>query len=407
MCLPAYARHRNRSGITEEKRMRTLRAAVAIDSFKGSLDSETLGLAAARGIMKACAGASVRVIPVADGGEGTSAVLRKLLRADAVSAMVRDPEGKTIEAEFGLSGKSAVLEMASASGLTLVPRENRNPWKLSTEGTGDLCLAAAAAGADRITIGIGGSATSDAGSGFLHSLGGRFYDMNGNETVPVPENFMSIVKADLSEPLRFAEKVSITAASDVMNPLLGENGAAMVFAGQKGAKEEDLAKLDVASGHIADVISEAAGNDMRESPGAGAAGGLGFALLTLGAELRSGIDLILDAADFDRTAALCDFVITGEGSVDRSTSLGKVPYGVARRASALGVPAIAIAGRSCIEEESIGDTMLTSVFPVHRTALTQEQAMDPALTEHDAETAAFMIARTFCAALYRAGAEPY
>lgn len=403
---PEHGKQKTAPQTWEEKRMKTLRAAVAIDSFKGSLDSETLGRAAARGIRKASAGASVRVIPVADGGEGTSSVLRKLMKAETVSAEARDPEGKVIEAEFGLSGKSAVLEMAAASGLTLVQEKRRNPWRLSTAGTGDLLLAAAGKGADEIIIGIGGSATSDAGSGFLHALGGRFYDSEGRDVVPVPENFLRIVRADLSAPLAFAGKISLTAASDVMNPLLGENGAAFVFARQKGAREEDLGRLDEAARHIAEVISEAAGNDMSAVPGAGAAGGLGFALLTLGAELRSGIDLILDAADFDRTAALCDFVITGEGSVDRSTSLGKVPYGVARRASAIGVPAIALAGRSCVDADGIGDTMLTSVFPVHRTAMTEEQAMDPALTEHDVETAAFMIARTFAAAVYRAGTEP-
>lgn len=335
---------------------------IAVDSFKGSLSSRQVAEAAAAAVRDVFPACETVCLDVADGGEGTLEALCGAgcrLAGEASPAVsggavripltVQGPLGNPVAAEYALLEKgTAVIEMARASGLTLVPPKLRNPINTSSFGTGELIADALRRGCRRCIIGLGGSATNDAGTGMLAALGWRFLDRNGRALPPVGASLGEIVSVDdsnVAQALR-SGGCRFTVACDVDTPFCGPDGAAAVFAPQKGADAAAVERLEAGMQSFATVIEHFTGVDVRHLPGAGAAGGLGGAFAAfLGAALKPGAELVLDAAGFGEALSGADLVITGEGSLDAQTARGKLPYCVLRRASALGVPTLAIAGR--------------------------------------------------------------
>ena len=321
-----------------------LRIIAAFDSFKGSLTSREAGEAFRSGFIEVHPDAEVVILPIADGGEGMAEAICEGMGGEMVSAIVSDPLCRKIEARYAVvnDGYTAVIAMSAASGLTLLTPQERNPLIASTYGTGELILDAARRGCREIVVGLGGSATNDGGAGMLRALGYRFYDSAGEElcdTISILEHLHSISTAELTTLL---DGVSLTVAVDVDNPLFGEHGAAEVFARQKGANEEMVVRLDCALRHYADVIDGAS----AEVAGTGAAGGMGYAFrAVLGAELRSGIDIVLSFVKFDDIVQGAHMVVTGEGSIDAQTLHGKAPAGVLRAARRHNIPVVALGGR--------------------------------------------------------------
>ena len=325
------------------------RIIAALDSFKGSLSSREAGEAFRRGFMEVCPDAEVEVLAIADGGEGMAEAISEGVCGEMVSVVVSDPLGRKIEANYALinEGTTAVIAMSSASGLTLLTTEERNPLIASTFGTGELIADALERGCSEIIMGLGGSATNDCGVGMLRALGYRFYDDEGVElcdTISILERTESISTA-ARHPLLMG--VKFTAAVDVDNPLYGPQGAAHIFAPQKGASPEMVLRLDRALRHFADVVDA----DSAYVAGAGAAGGMGYVLhAMLGARMRPGIEIVLSLLDFERRAEGVALVVTGEGSIDSQTLHGKAPAGVLAAAQRLGIPVVALGGR--VEGES-------------------------------------------------------
>ena len=326
------------------------RIIAAFDSFKGSLTSREAGEAFRRGFMAERPDAEVEVLTIADGGEGMAEAISEGVGGEMVSAVVNDPLGRRIEARYALinGGDTAVIAMSSASGLTLLKPEERNPLIASTFGTGELIADALERGCREIIMGLGGSATNDCGVGMLRALGYRFYDAEGEElrdTISILERVESISTAE-RHPLLMG--VKFTAAVDVDNPLCGAQGAAHIFAPQKGASPEMVERLDRALRHYAEVVDA----DAADVAGAGAAGGMGYALHTmLGARMHSGIEILLSLLDFERRAEGASLVVTGEGSIDAQTLHGKAPAGVLAAARRLGIPVVALGGRVECENE--------------------------------------------------------
>jgi glycerate kinase len=318
---------------------------IAPDKFKGALTAMQAAQAIERGVKRASADIECKLCPMADGGEGT--VETFLDRgAKRMTARVRGPLGKPVQAAFAIDDRTAIVEMSSASGLGLLDTSQYDPTKTDTFGTGGLITAALSAGARRIIVGLGGSATNDAGTGMLRALGVRFLDKNGDELregILTYERLASIDIEGLDDRVR---DVQIDAAVDVDNPLCGSDGASYTFAKQKGATPEQIERLDAVLEHIADVAARALGHDERNTPGAGAAGGLGFALVAfLDAKLERGVKLIADEVglpEMMRGASLC---MTGEGKVDMQTLHGKTVAGVAEIARDCEVPVIAFGGK--------------------------------------------------------------
>jgi glycerate kinase len=317
---------------------------IATDSFKGCCTTLEAAAEFKRGILRVFPNARINIIPIADGGEGTVSAVLSALGGSLKPVRVKGPLGEETEAVFGIaSGGRAVLEMAAASGLTLVTK--KDPMRASTYGTGELIKAALDSGCTDIYIGIGGSATNDGGAGMAEALGVRFADKNGRPVPPGGGSLHLIDTIDISNVDRRLNNANITVMSDVTNPLCGENGASAVYGPQKGATPEQVKLLDSNLEHLARKVREQLHTDFANTPGAGAAGGLGFGLMAFtGAKLRSGIEAILDLAGFDALARDVDLIITGEGNLDAQSAMGKVLSGIARRAKAYGKPVIAIAG---------------------------------------------------------------
>lgn len=334
------------------------RIVIASDSFKGSLSSaevaESLGRALT-GIDPEC---SVSCVQVADGGEGTVAAIASLKALEWHKAFVRDPLGRKITSSFASGdGGTALLEMSAASGLPLLSPEERNPLLTSTCGTGEMILAALDLGCRNFVVGIGGSATNDAGTGMLQSLGAKFLDDRGQELAGCGKNLISISSIDLSGLDLRLKDCTFSVACDVDNPFYGPQGAAFVFGPQKGADEVMVKDLDEGLRHFAEIIRRDIGIDLSNIPGAGAAGGLGGALLAfLGAQLKPGVDVVLDSIGFDSLISGADLIITGEGRLDSQTASGKTPMGVLKRADRQGIPVVAVGGciKRCPELEALG-----------------------------------------------------
>ncbi|WP_243320280.1 glycerate kinase [Geothrix sp. SG200] len=324
-----------------------MRIIVAPDSFKGSVSALGVAEAMERGIHAVFPAAEVVKVPIADGGEGTVEALVAATGGRLMHTEVRGPLGEPVRAHWGISGDggTAFIEMASASGLPLVPKELRDPRVTSTFGTGELMKAALDAGLRAIVIGIGGSATNDGGTGMARALGVRFLDAEGRDLPEGGAALARLARIDLSglDP-RLAE-ASVMVACDVDNPLCGPRGASAVYGPQKGATPEMVQELDAALGVFADVAKAATGRDIALLPGAGAAGGLGAGLLFFTpASLRPGVSIVLETTGFEALAQRADLVITGEGRTDFQTAMGKAPVGVAAVAKRHGVPVVCIAG---------------------------------------------------------------
>lgn len=346
-----------------------MKVVIAIDSFKGCLSSMDAGLAAAEGVKRAVPSAVCTVRPLADGGEGTVDALVEGLGGELRKVSVTGPAGKPVMAKYGLVGMTAVMEMAEAAGITLVSGAERDAFKTTTYGVGEMILDAVKAGAKSFVIGIGGSATNDAGAGMLQALGWRLLDADGNA---LPRGGASLSKlATIAPPVR-PFGCSFHIACDVKNPLCGPQGASAVFGPQKGATDDGVRILDAALAHFASVAG-----DTATSPGDGAAGGLGFAFRRfLGAELVPGADLVLRETRLADYVKEADVVITGEGRLDGQSVMGKAPIGVARLAKLFGKPVFAFSG--CVGDgaEAVNAAGIDAFFPILRKVVTQAEAME-------------------------------
>ena len=300
-----------------------------------------------RGVRAAAPDAETVLVPVADGGDGTLDALIDSTGGRVFKSIVTGPLGGQLEANWGVmgDGQTAVIEMALASGLALVPPKSRDPRITTTRGTGEIIKEALDRGFNRIIVGLGGSATNDAGVGMAGALGARFLDAQGGNLSQGGAALARLARIDVSKLHAALAGVEIVGATDVTNPLCGPTGASAIYGPQKGASPQVVAELDEALGNFALVVKRDLGQDIAQRPGAGAAGGLGAGLMVFaGAELRSGIDMVCDVLGFDEHLAAADLVITGEGRADRSTVFDKAPVGVARRALAQGVPTVILAG---------------------------------------------------------------
>ncbi|MDH6575219.1 glycerate kinase [Kitasatospora sp. MAP5-34] len=324
---------------------------VAPDKFKGTLEGAEVAAHLAAGIRRAAPGVEIRELPVADGGEGT---LAAALAAGftRVAAKVAGPTGLPVDAAIALRGDIAVVELAQSSGLARLPGGRTAPLGAGSYGVGQLIARAAGLGAKRIVLGLGGSACTDGGAGMVQALGVGLYDADGTELPPGGAALRRLDRIDLGSLADGLAGVEVVVACDVDNPLLGARGATAVYGPQKGADADDLVILEEGLTRFADVVREATGQDFRDAPGAGAAGGVGFAALALlGATMRPGIELLLELLGFDEAVRGARLVVTGEGCLDAQTLHGKAPAGVAAAATRAGVRVAAVAGRLELSED--------------------------------------------------------
>lgn len=355
-----------------------MKVVVAMDSFKGSMTSMEAGNAAKAGIERVC-GAEVVVKPLADGGEGTTQALVEGLGGRYVSVEVTGPMGRKVQARYGILGdeRTAVLEMAEASGILLVKAEERDPSRATTYGVGEMILDAMGRGCRKFLVGIGGSATSEGGTGMLQALGYRIADADGEPIRPGLLDLDRIVSISAEKVPEALKECSFHIACDVKNPLCGENGAVYIFGPQKGVKEEEKQVFDRKLKHFADRTQEFTGKDNRMAEGAGAAGGLGFACLSYlpNVELKSGIEVVLEAVRLEQEIRDADLVLTGEGCLDGQTVMGKVPVGVARLAKKYDVGVLAFAGSVTGDAGACNTAGIDAFFPIVRGVTTLEEAM--------------------------------
>lgn len=322
--------------------------AVASDSYKGTLSSLQVADALSEGFLETDPSLEIIRIAVADGGEGTVDAIMSARGGEWIKCTVHDPLGRPIETEYALCGDTAVIETASASGLTLLSEQERNPMETSSYGTGEQIADALSRGCRKFIIGLGGSATNDGGTGIMSALGAGFHDRKGRLLPPVGKSLSEITGIELSGFDPRVRESEFSIICDVDSPFCGPKGAAFTFAPQKGASPLQVRLLDEGLRNFGEIMENTFGSAVRDVPGAGAAGGIGGAMKAfLGGSLRKGVDVVLDAIDFDRRIAGADLVITGEGRMDSQTATGKTPCGVLRRAAALNIPTIAVAG--CVE----------------------------------------------------------
>lgn len=324
-----------------------MKVLVAPDSFKGSLAALKVATAIEEGIRRVFPQAEVRKVPMADGGEGTVQSLIDATGGKFIRKEVIGPLGEKVMAFYGILGdkRTAVVEMAAASGLPLVPPEERDPSKTTTYGTGELIVDALGKGCRDFIVGIGGSATTDGGAGMAQALGAELLDREGREIGFGGEKLRKLDRINISNLDARIGESTVTVASDVDNPLCGEKGAAHVYGPQKGASPEMAEELEEALEHFAKILKRDLGRDVRDVPGAGAAGGLGAGLIAfLGAELRPGIDIVMETVQLEKKLKDVDLVITGEGKMDEQTIYGKTPFGVAKLAKKYKKPVMGICG---------------------------------------------------------------
>jgi len=320
---------------------------IAPQSFKGSFSSSEAAKAMEKGVKAAMSDCETVLLPIADGGEGTVNAMVEAAGGKLISTRVRGPLGVSVKAVWGILGdrNTAVIEMAAASGLNLIPKNELNPLLASTYGTGELILAALESGCRRIIIGLGDSATIDGGAGMAQALGIKLLDAEGHA---IPSGGAGVAKLrhiDISGRHHLIEESSIIGACDVTNPLCGADGAAHVYGPQKGATSDMVNQLDAALRNLSNIIRQGLRLEVENMPGAGAAGGMGAGLVAfLNASLQSGIDIVCDSIGFDKHLADSDLVLTGEGRIDHQTACGKTVVGIARRAKLAGKTVIAIAG---------------------------------------------------------------
>lgn len=352
---------------------------VSSDSFKGSCSAIEVADSIEKAIHEVDSTVNVVKMPVADGGEGTIDAITSCVPATIYELEVCDPMGENAMAKYAIieNGETAVIEMAQASGLPMVPVEDRNPLVATTYGTGQLMKDALDRGVKRMIIGIGGSATNDAGAGMLMALGASLRNAEGDEITLGGGALSDVTEIDLSEFDSRVFDVEITVACDVTNPLTGENGASYVYGPQKGATPEMVELLDAALSHFAKVSANVLGVDYSTYPGTGAAGGLGFSLIAYcKAKFAAGIDIVLNVSGFEKELTDADLVITGEGRIDGQSVQGKVLYGIGIRAKERNVPVIAIGGAVRSDSEALLNHGITAMFSIANGPVTLEYAME-------------------------------
>jgi len=355
-----------------------MKIVIAPDSYKESLTALEVATAIAAGFREVFPRAEYLLLPMADGGEGTMAAMVAATGGTTIEVTVTGPLGEPVAASYGLAGdgRAAVIEMAAASGLALVPPDKRNPLQTTSYGTGELIRAALDAGSCHLIIGIGGSATNDGGAGMLQALGARLLDRDDREIGPGGGELAKLQRIDMGGMDSRLSSCRIEAACDVTNPLTGPTGASVVFGPQKGATPEMVEQLDDNLARFGELISRDLGVSVGDVPGAGAAGGMGAALLAFcGARLRPGIDIVMEAVGLDAAVRDADLVITGEGRIDSQTVHGKTPFGVARVAKRYGRPVIGIAGSLSADAGVVHAHGIDALFSVLSRVCTVDEAL--------------------------------
>ncbi len=371
------------------------RITVAVDSFKGSLTSREVADAFAMGWQSVLPDCEVRKVCIADGGEGSVYALVETLEGEYVDVEVSDPLGRPIIARYGTidKGGTAVLEMSAASGLPLLAPDERNPLLTSTFGTGEMIADALRRGCRKFLVGIGGSATNDGGLGMVQALGFKLLDAEGRELVGNGASLATVAVIDASDAMKELADAEFTIACDVNNPLYGERGAAYVYAPQKGADPDMVKRLDDGLRNYARVIEQFGGEDVSTMAGAGAAGGLGAGFKALlGARLVKGIDMVLGAMQFDKIIEGSDFVVTGEGRIDRQTVMGKAPSGVLQAATKQGIPTVAIGGSVAWCDE-LAQSDFSAILPIVAGPINLEEAMRTEVATENVRRTAIEIAK--------------
>ena len=358
-----------------------MKIVVAPDSFKGSLTALQAAEAIEKGLRDIFPAAEIKKMPMADGGEGTVQSLVDATGGRRLVERVSDPLGIEIEAEYGILGDetTAVIEMAAASGLTLVPPNRRNPLESTTYGTGQLIKAALDRGCRKLIIGIGGSATNDGGAGMAEALGAKLLTSGGQLISPGGGGLGALDTINVSDLDSRIAATATVVACDVDNPLTGKNGAAYVYGPQKGATLEMIETLDANLAHFASIVQRDMGKVVGETPGAGAAGGLGAGLIAfLDAELKSGVDIVIDAVQLETQLEGASLVVTGEGEINFQTVFGKTPVGVAKLAKAHGIPVIAIAGSISNGAEDVHKSGIDAIIDIVPAPMPLESAVENA-----------------------------
>ncbi|MBE6671004.1 MAG: glycerate kinase [Ruminococcaceae bacterium] len=373
-----------------------MRVVVAIDSFKGSLSSSQAGNAVKDAIIRLNKNSDVFVSSLADGGEGTVAALSSVLDSREVEVSVNGPLLRTVNAKYCIlkNTNTAVIEMASAAGITLVSENERNPMNTTTYGVGELIKDAINKGCRRFIVGIGGSATNDGGTGMLRALGYEFLDENNNPIELGAKGLACLSKIDTSKVMSELKECTFNIACDVTNPLCGENGCSAVFAPQKGATPEMIADMDRWLKNYAMLANKITDKADAEHAGAGAAGGLGFAFLAFtNAKLKSGVDIVLEESGIEKYIESADIVVTGEGRLDSQTVMGKAPIGVAKLAKKHGKRVIAFSGCVTDDAEICNDYGVDAFFSILRGVVSLEEALDPANAYDNLTATAYQVFR--------------
>jgi len=355
-----------------------MKIVISIDSLKGSLTSIEAANAIKKGILSVDNKSDVVIMPLADGGEGTVEALVQGMNGEEKVITVTGPINEKVNATYGIlkETNTAIIEMAQASGLPLVPSELRNPLNTTTYGVGEIIKAAIEKGCRNFIVGIGGSATNDCGVGMLQALGFEFYDENDNLVGLGGKVLNQIKRIKTDNKLKELDQCNFKIACDVNNPLYGENGAAYIYGPQKGATEEIVKELDKGLKNFAEVVKKDLGKDIAHIEGAGAAGGLGFGFLGfLNSKLESGIKIILDEIKLEEVVKDADIVITGEGRLDNQTAMGKAPIGVAKLGKKHGAKVIAIAGCTTPDAVKCNEEGIDAYFSIVNKAMTIDEAM--------------------------------
>ncbi|MFS0861208.1 glycerate kinase [Fredinandcohnia sp. 179-A 10B2 NHS] len=373
-----------------------MKVLIAIDSFKGSVSSIEGSQAIAEGVKEVYPNSEIIRLPLADGGEGTVDALVQATDGTKIDVEVTGPLQDKVIATYGITGdrKTAVIEVASACGLTLVPVEKRNPLETTSYGVGELILDAIHRGCREFIIGLGGSATNDAGIGMLQALGIQFLDKNGKQVGLGGQILQTIEKIEIESLNTSIQNCTFRIACDVTNPLCGPNGAAYVYGPQKGATSKTIEELDNGLKHFAEVVKTSMNQDINSIPGAGAAGGLGAAFFGfLDGTLQSGVEIVLDAIQMEKHMEGADFVITGEGRLDGQTSMGKAPIGVSKLARNKNIPVIALAGSTTYDTSILHEYGITSCFSITNEPMSLEKAMQPEIAQANLQTTTSQIFR--------------
>lgn len=356
-----------------------MKVTIAIDSFKGSLSTFQAGEAVAEGVRKIYPDAETTICPLADGGEGTVDAIIAATGGEMVEVTVHNPIGKLIKSSYGIipHTKTAIIEMSAAAGITLIDEKDRNPLNTTTYGVGELISDAITKGCRKFIVGIGDSATNDGGIGMLQALGFAFLDKNGNQVAFGAKGLDEIVEIKVDNALKKLKQCSFCVACDVKNTLCGENGCSVIYGPQKGATQAMIKDMDAWLGKYAELTKKAIPTSDSNTPGTGAAGGLGFAFLSyLDATLQSGIDLVIQETDLEKYIKDADIIVTGEGRLDGQSYMGKAPIGVAKLAKKYKKPVVAFSG--CVTDDAVicNEHGIDAFFPILRSPCTLQEAMD-------------------------------